>query len=215
MKRVLLYARTSTSRDQRPEMQLDELRVLAKQRGWQIVGEYVDRGVSGSKDRRPQLDQLTADVAKGKADIVAVYRFDRFARSVRHLITALEDFRVRGVEFLSLYDNVDTTTATGRFVFTMIAGFAELEREIIRERVVSGVQAARRRGKRLGRPPVVVDVTRALAMKAAGASNREIGRKLGVAAGTIAKAIAQTGQAAAQESSSSELLQSSEMGWAA
>ena len=109
--RVAIYARTSTAREQSPAMQLDELRRMAEQRGWVIVGEYVDHGVSGAKDRRPELDRLMADVRKGGAmapGIVAVWRFDRFARSVRHLVTALDDFNARGMEFVSLQDGIDT-----------------------------------------------------------------------------------------------------------
>lgn len=189
IKRVALYARTSTARDQNPAMQIDELRVLAKQRCWEIVGEYVDRGVSGGKDRRPELDRLNADVGKGKVDVVAVYRFDRYARSVRHLVTALDDYRVRGVDFVSLYDNIDTSSSSGRFTFTVIAGVAELEREIIRERVRSGLQAARRRGEKLGRPRVNVDLTRALGLKVQGLSYRQIASKMGVGLGTLHRAI--------------------------
>ncbi len=128
-KRCALYARVSTSRDQSPALQLDELRHLAAQRGWELVGEYVDVGVSGAKDRRPQLDRMMAEVLRGRIDVVAVWRFDRFARSVRHLVLALDDFRARGVDFVSASDGIDTSTPAGRFTFHVIAGVAELERE--------------------------------------------------------------------------------------
>jgi DNA invertase Pin-like site-specific DNA recombinase len=103
-------------------MQLDELRSAAQQRGWEIAGEYVDTGWSGAKERRPELDRMMADVHRGRINVVACFKFDRFARSVRHLVMALDEFHARGVEFLSLHDGIDTTTATGRFTFHVIAG---------------------------------------------------------------------------------------------
>lgn len=191
--RVAIYARTSTSRDQHPAMQLDELRRMAELRGWIIVGEYVDHGVSGSKDRRPELDRLMADIRKGGArapGIVACWRFDRFARSVRQLVNALEEFRVRGIEFISLSDGVDTSTPTGRFTFHVIAALAEMEREVIRARVQAGVDAARRRGVKLGRPRVHIDIERARALLAQpGASLRKVSRVLGCGASTLAKTL--------------------------
>lgn len=188
---------------QNPAMQIDELRVLAQQRGWEVVGEYVDRGISGSKDRRPELDRLNSDVSKGKADIVAVFRFDRYARSVKHLVTTLEEYRARGIDFISLHDGIDTSTPAGRFTFHVISAVAELEREIIRERVRSGIQAARRRGETLGRPRVKVDLPLALAMKAGGSSYREIARKLGIGAGTIHRAVAESCRIAVPQSAES------------
>lgn len=190
-KRVALYARTSTVRDQNPAMQIDELREVARRRGWTIVGEFVDHGVSGAKDRRPELDRLLIEVRRGKIDIVACWRFDRFARSVRHLVTALDDFRARGIDFVSLDDGIDTSTPTGRFGFHIIAAVAELERELIRERVSAGLRAARRRGVRVGRPRVRVDIGRALAMRAKGESYRAIGMALGVGASTVHRALAE------------------------
>ncbi len=107
--RVALYARVSTSNHgQDVGLQLDELRAVAAQRGWQIAGEYVDEGVSGSKDSRPALDQMMVAARTGKIDLVAVWRFDRFARSTQHLLAALEEFRVLGVQFISLRENIET-----------------------------------------------------------------------------------------------------------
>ena len=205
IKRVALYARTSTSRDQNPAMQIDELRVLARQRGWEIVGEYVDRGVSGAKDRRPELDRLNADVGKGKVDVVAVYRFDRYARSVKHLVTTLEEYRARSVDFVSLNDGIDTSTPAGRFSFHVISAVAELEREIIRERVRSGLQAARRRGEKLGRPRVNVDLTRALGLKVQGLSYRQIASKMGIGLGTLHRAIKEARDEGVPQSTASDL----------
>lgn len=119
MSRVASYARVST-RDQHCEMQLHGLRQMSAQRGWTVVGEFVDVGVSGSKDRRPELDKLTKAVNRGRVDVVAVWRFDRFARSVRHLVLALDEFRAKGVDFVSKEDGIDTSTPAGRFTFHVI-----------------------------------------------------------------------------------------------
>jgi DNA invertase Pin-like site-specific DNA recombinase len=187
--RVAFYARVSTSRDQDPQLQLDELHQVARQRGWQVVGEFTDKGISGAKDRRPQLDKLMSLAHRGGVDVVAVWKFDRFARSTRHLVTALDDFRSRGIDFVSLRDAIDTTTPTGRFTFSVIAAVAELERELIRERTIAGIEAARRRGSRPGRPPVKFDVDKARRLQAEGKSIRAIGRELGVAPATVHRAL--------------------------
>jgi DNA invertase Pin-like site-specific DNA recombinase len=125
-RRVALYARVSTN-DQRADLQLHDLRRLAEQRGWKVVGEYIDEGYSGTKDRRPALDKLMADSRKGRFDVVAVWRFDRWARSVRHLVVTLDDFRERGIDFVSVNDGIDTSTAAGRMVFAVIAAMAAYE----------------------------------------------------------------------------------------
>ncbi len=189
--RAALYGRVSTNgRGQDPELQMAELRAVAAQRGWRVAGEFVDAGVSGSKDRRPALDRLMADARAGRVDVVAVWRFDRFARSTRHLLDALETFRVLGVGFVSLREQVDTTTPAGKALFTMIAAVAELERDLIRERVRAGVERARAQGKRLGRPPKEpVDVGRAAAMIAAGASKKAVAKALGVPRTSLNRAL--------------------------
>jgi DNA invertase Pin-like site-specific DNA recombinase len=186
--RVALYARVSTV-DQHPQTQIHALRQLAEQRGWEIVGEYVDHGVSGSRDRRPQLDALMKHVSRGGVDIVGVWRFDRFARSVRHLVVALDDLRARGVDFVSVNDSIDTSTPSGRFTFAVIAAVAELEREIIRERTRAGLAEARRRGAKVGRPRAVIDITEARRLLANGASLRGAARTLKVGASTLARAL--------------------------
>ena len=127
-------------------MQLGKLRAFCQRRGWPVAGEYVDAGVSGSKERRPQLDRLLADCRRHRVDVVLVYRYDRFARSLRQLVNALEDFRCFGIDFISLHEGVDTSTANGRLVFGIFASIAEFERELIRDRVKSGLAAARGRG---------------------------------------------------------------------
>lgn len=180
--RVALYARCSTQ-DQKADLQLDALRQLAQQRDWNVVGEFVDLGISGTKDRRPRLDQMMEDSNRGKFDIVAVWRFDRFARSVRHLVVGLEEFRSKRIDFISVSDGIDTSTPAGRFTFHVIAAVAELERELIRERTIAGLASARRRGVRLGRKPLRVDLDRAQDLRAQGRSYREIATTLGISVG--------------------------------
>src|SRR5215813_13614505 len=155
--RTALYARVSTS-DQSTSMQLSALREYAERRGWQVSGEYLDEGFSGSRERRPALDRLMADARRRGLDAIAVFRFDRFARSVSHLARALDEFRVLGIEFISLHEAVDTSTPMGRAMFHIAGAFAELEREIIRERVKAGFANAKRRGRKIRRPRALVNV---------------------------------------------------------
>src|SRR6266851_1243922 len=146
-------------------MQLAELREFCAGRGWDIVGEYVDAGVSGARERRPELDRMLTACRRRQIDAVVVYRYDRFARSLRQLVNALEDFRAVGIEFVSIHEGVDTSTPNGRLVFGIFATIAEFERELIRERVRSGIAAARAQGKRLGRPPRPVDAEKVAALR--------------------------------------------------
>src|SRR6202166_4283094 len=117
MKRAAIYARVSTHNGQNPEMQLEEIRAYCKKRGWRVAGEFVDKGISGAKEHRPALDRLLSLCRKRSVDAVVVYRYDRFARSLRQLVNALEDFRALGIEFVSLHEGVDTSTPNGRLVF--------------------------------------------------------------------------------------------------
>ena len=144
------YARVSTTNGQDPEMQLRELRDYCQRRGWEVAREYVDVGISGAKEKRPQLDKLLADAHRRRFDAVVVWRFDRFARSVSHLLRALENFRALGIEFVSLSEQVDTSTPTGKMVFTVLGAVAELERSLIAERVRAGLRNARAKGHRPG-----------------------------------------------------------------
>lgn len=171
-------------------MQIAALRQVVEQRGWHAVGEFVDSGISGQKDRRPQLDELMKVVHRGGIDIVAVWRFDRFARSTRHLVCALEEFRSRGIDFISVNDAIDTSTPNGRFTFAVISAVAELERELIRERTRCGLAAARRRGAVLGRPRVHVDLVRARELLAGGSSVRAAARTMQIGAATLSRALA-------------------------
>ena len=139
---------------------LGELRAYCQRREWEITGEYVDQGIRGAREQRPSLDRLLADCRKRRVDAVVVYRYDRFARSLRQLVNALEEFRILGVDFISLHEGVDTSTLNGRLVFGIFASIAEFERELIRDRVRSGIAAAKARGKRLGRPKATLDASR-------------------------------------------------------
>jgi DNA invertase Pin-like site-specific DNA recombinase len=183
--RTALYARVSTSdKGQDPEMQLRELREYCERRGLSITGEYVDVGISGSKDSRPELNRLMLDAAKRKFDAVVVWRFDRFARSVSHLLRALETFRSVGIEFVSYSEAIDTSTPVGKMTFTVLGAVAELERSLIIERVRAGVRNAKAKGKRLGRPRVAVDRGRIVRLRQSGASWAVVCRETGLSAGT-------------------------------
>lgn len=191
--KTALYARISTSNHgQDTEVQLRELREYCARRGWEIASEYVDSGVSGSKERRPQLDRLMADAKKRHFDSVVVYRYDRFARSLRHLVNALEDFRALGIEFVSLHEGVDTSTPNGRLIFGIFASIAEFERELIRDRVRSGLRNAKAKGKRIGRPRVAVNAARVAVMRAQGSSWSEICAETGLSAGTARRSLAKS-----------------------
>lgn len=182
-----IYARVSTG-EQSVEMQLMELIRFCEARGWQIR-KYFDSGISGARERRPRLDQLWADARRREIDVVVVYRFDRFARSTRQLVNALHEFDSLGIQFVSLHENVDTTTPNGRLVFTIFAAIAEFERELIRQRVNSGLAVAKAKGKRLGRPPADVDKSHVEALRASGASWRTIAERLGVGLATVHRSV--------------------------
>jgi DNA invertase Pin-like site-specific DNA recombinase len=180
--RAAIYARVSTHNAQDPEMQLREVREYCTRRGWHISGEYVDRGISGSKERRPELDRLLSDCRKRRVDAVVVYRYDRFARSLRQLVNALEEFRGLGIDFVSLHEGVDTSTPNGRLIFGIFATIAEFERELIRDRVRSGIASARAKGKKIGRPRVsaTVEEVKVRELRAAGQSWRQVASTLKV-----------------------------------
>jgi DNA invertase Pin-like site-specific DNA recombinase len=149
--------------------------------------EYTDIGQSGAKDSRPELNRLMEDARKRRLDAVLVWRFDRFARSTKHLLMALEEFRSLGVQFISYQENMDSSSPLGQAMFTIVAAVAHLERDLIRERVNAGIRNARAAGKQLGRPKRIVDRERILKMRGLGASLREISEELGVGYGTVRK----------------------------
>ena len=176
MKRAVLYGRVSTV-DQHPETQLLELRQLVEQRGWQLVEEYIDHGISGTRVRRPALDKLMADAARHRFDVVVVWAFDRLARSVRHLLETLDELSRLGLEFVSLRENIDTGGPLGRAIIVIVGAIAELERSLIIERVRAGMRRAKLEGTRLGRKPLDVDRFAIL-------RDRQRGMSLGVLART-------------------------------
>jgi DNA invertase Pin-like site-specific DNA recombinase len=149
--KAALYTRVSTN-DQSVEMQSSDLKRYCDQRGFEVYKEYSDQGVSGTKDKRPGLDELIADAKKKKFDAVLCWRFDRFARSTKHLITALEEFRHLGIDFVSFQENIDTSSPLGKAMFTIVSAIAELERNILLERVRAGLKRAKENGRILGRP---------------------------------------------------------------
>ena len=149
--RVCFYVRVSTA-DQKVDLQLDSLRAYAERASFVVITEYIDHGVSGRKEGRPELNALMKAARNHEFDYVLVWKFDRFARSTKHLLTALEEFNHLNIGFISVSDQIDTTSAMGRAMFTLIGAMAELESSLISERVTAGMAAAKARGKRLGRP---------------------------------------------------------------
>ena len=193
--KAAIYARVSTSNHgQDVGMQTRELRQFCEARGWQVAGEYLDEGISGAKDSRPELNRLMADAHRRKFDAVVCWKFDRFARSVSHLLRALETFQSLGIAFVSLSEQIDTTTPTGRMIFTVLGAVAELERSLIAERVRAGLRNAKAKGKRLGRPRVKVDAAKVAGLRAQGRSWPEISAELGISVGTayqVARSLSQ------------------------
>jgi DNA invertase Pin-like site-specific DNA recombinase len=182
--RVALYSRVSTA-EQNASMQIEELRAYCQRRQWDITEEFTDAGVSGSKESRPALNRLLVDAKRRKFDTVLVYRYDRFARSLRQLVNALSEFDALGIHFVSLHEGVDTSTPNGRLVFGIFASIAEFERELIRSRVRSGLAAARAKGKRLGRPRRAVDASKVAALRSQGLGWKKIARQMGCGISTV------------------------------
>ncbi len=176
-KRVGLYMRVST-KDQSCDMQLSDLERYSKERGFSIFKVYKDNGVSGTKESRPALSELMNDAKKRKFDIVLVWRFDRFARSTKHLVNALYEFRNLGIDFISYQENIDTSSPLGEAVFTIISAMAKLERDIIAERVKGGLRRAQANGKRLGRPKSDVNTDKIVEYRRQKKSIRQIAREL-------------------------------------
>jgi DNA invertase Pin-like site-specific DNA recombinase len=168
---------------QTTDTQAVALREYVQRRGFEVI-EYRDEGISGSKDSRPALDRLMKDARARKFDIVIVARFDRFARSVSHLLRALEEFNHLGIDFVSLSESIDTSTPMGKMIFTVLGAVAELERNLIKERVHMGISRARKQGKLLGRPKRIFDRDKAIAMLQK-MSVREVARQLGISRGVI------------------------------
>ena len=177
--RTALYLRVSTP-DQKPDLQYDGLRGYAARARLDVVRDYCDVAVSGRREGRPQLNALMSSARNHEIDCVLVWKFDRFARSTRHLLAALEEFDHLGIRFISVQDQIDTDSPMGRAMFTIIGAMAELESSLISERVTAGMKAAEARGKHLGRPPVAPRTVSKIEALAASTdlSIRQIQRKI-------------------------------------
>ncbi len=186
-KRCALYPRVSTV-DQHPENQLLDLRAMAAQRGLEIVAEYTDT-ISGAKARRPGLDQLLADARRGRFDILLVAAFDRIARSVRHFLEVLDELNHLGVEFVSFRENVDTGGPLGRAMIIIIGAIAELERNLIVERVRAGLRRARLEGRQIGRAPLQVDREALRRDRARGMSLTQLAKAYGISKASVCRVL--------------------------
>jgi DNA invertase Pin-like site-specific DNA recombinase len=187
MKTAALYARVSTV-DQNCEVQLQDLRRYASQRFGQYH-EFIDVGVSGAQRHRPQLDLLMKDARKRLFEVVLVWKFDRFARSLKHLIESLDEFSSLGIDFVSYTEGVDTTTPTGQLLFHIVGAVAQFERDLIAERVRAGMAHARAMGKHIGRPRAAVDIQAVSQLREQGRSLREIANRLSVPVSRVRRAL--------------------------
>jgi DNA invertase Pin-like site-specific DNA recombinase len=189
--RIAIYARVSTN-DQHIDMQLSELREYAQHRGWTISGEYVDIGQSGAKESRPGLNSILKAAHARKCDGILVWKIDRLARSLKHLVNCLAELDARGVAFVSLRDGLDLRTPAGRLQLQIIGAMAEFERSLIVERVNAGIQAARKRGVKFGRPKTWVSADKIQALRDEGMPWRAIAKKLKVGTETARRALGKT-----------------------
>ncbi len=198
MKRAALYLRVSTV-DQHPETQLHDLRGLAAQRGFEIVAEYTDK-ISGAKAKRPGLDQLMADARRKKFDVVMVWAFDRMARSVRHFLEVLDELNHLEIEFVSFRENIDTGGPLGRALVVIIGAIAELERNLIIERVRAGMRRARLEGRRIGREPLNVDRQALLRDRERGMSLTDLAKAYRISRTSVCRVLKKTARSECQSS---------------
>lgn len=202
--RAGIYARVSTTNHgQDPQLQTREMREYCERRGWNVVDEYVDVGISGTKDSRPELNRLMADAHRRRFDTILVWKLDRFGRSLRHLVNSLAELEARGIAFISLRDNLDLSTPSGRLMFQIIGAMAEFERALIAERVKAGMQNARAKGRRIGRPsriPLTEDLKKEIAAsyRRGDGSFRKLASQFGCSLGTIQRCIAPYQRACAE-----------------
>ena len=187
MKRAALYLRVSTV-DQHPETQLHDLRQMAAQRGYEVVQEYTDR-ISGAKARRPGLDQMMTDARRGRFDVVLVWASDRIARSVKHFLDVLDELNRIGVEYVSFREQIDTGGPLGRAIIIIVGAVAELERNLIVERVRAGMRRARLEGQRIGRAPLVLDNVAIQQDRQRGQSIREIAKSHRISTATVQRVL--------------------------
>ena len=191
--KIAIYGRVSTvGHGQDTGMQSQDLQEFCKVRGFQLIDSYLDEGVSGAKDFRPELNRLMTDARKRRFDAVLVWKLDRFGRSLKHLVNALAEFQALGIAFISYKESLDMTTPAGRLMFGVIAAMAEFERDLIRERTKAGVAFARSKGKRIGRPRLAVRSADVHRLMASGLSRRAVGRELGVSEGTVRRLVARS-----------------------
>ncbi len=194
MKRVAIYALVSTN-GQSVTNQLRELRQVAKRQGWKVVGEFIDRGVSGAKGRaqRPQFDKLCQAATRREIDLIMSWSVDRLGRSLQHLVTFLGEIHAKGVDLYLHQQGVDTSTPAGKALFQMCGVFAEFERSMIQERVKAGLARARAQGKKLGRPRVAASIERKVRThRTKGMGIKAIARKLGICTGTVLRIVNET-----------------------
>jgi len=184
-KAVAIYARVSTDR-QTVDMQIHELKEYVKRRGWNLYREFIDQGYSGSDTKRPAFQEMMNEAKKRKFDVLLVWKLDRLSRSMKDLVMVLNELGGLGIDFVSYDNNLDTSTPTGKLVFHVIGAVAEFEKDIIKERVKAGLENARRKGKKLGRPGVGDSVIEeAKILRGQGKSFRKIGRQLGISEGVV------------------------------
>jgi DNA invertase Pin-like site-specific DNA recombinase len=187
-RKVARYIRVSRT-DQNPQLQADETQRLIEHRGWALTATYLDHSISGPKDVRPEFAKMMAAAGRGEFTILLVWRSDRLFRSLRHMVATLKELSGLNVDFVSATEAFDSTTPQGKLLFPMARAFVDLERGVLVERTRAGLDAARRRGIRIGRPRVHVDLERAIKLRAAGKSLRETARILGVGAATLHRAL--------------------------
>ena len=186
--KVAVYCRVSTN-EQTTENQLHAIKKYCECQGWEIRHIYTDVGISGAKDKRPELDQLKTDIKKYRYDTVIVFKFDRLARSTSHLLECLQLFQTYGVNFVSVTEGVDTSTSVGKMIFTFLGAIAEFERSLIQERIKAALALRKEQGVKLGRPEKGLDMPKAIEMRQAGKSYRTIAKALGVSLGKIHKVL--------------------------
>lgn len=186
-KSVAIYARVSTNK-QKVDMQLRELRDFVKRSGWKIFDEFIDQGFTGANTKRPAFNEMMTAAKRRRFDILLVWKLDRLSRSLKDLINTLDELGAIGIHFISYDNNLDTTTPTGKLVFQIIGAVAEFEKDIIRERVKAGIENARQKGQRLGRPSINNEIfEKAISLRKQGLSFRNIENQLGLGEGTIRK----------------------------
>jgi DNA invertase Pin-like site-specific DNA recombinase len=186
--KAAIYARVSTL-DQNPDLQPRELKAYAERSNYTVTETYLERGVSGAKVARPALDKLLRDARSGKFQVLLLWKLSRLGRSAFHLLSLLEDFRMARIKVISQTEGIDFDSPTGKLVYTILGAVAEMERETIRENVKAGLEAARARGVRIGRPSVTVDAQKLANLRQAGASWREIERDTGIHPSTARRAV--------------------------